>query len=244
MQTNELCEVENCDRARHARGMCRTHYLRLRRLGSTDLPAALTPAQRLAERLVEIPAGCHEWTGPRVPRGYGMVHDGRGRKVYTHRLAWELAHGAIPEGMQVCHHCDNPPCCDVSHLFLGTSADNHADMSAKGRHHNQRKTHCPRGHPYDDGNTYMTTDGRRQCKTCKHPPRLKAPAGTADDGYVPRHGDAGRGTLGTIGAVLLVVALVLLVAKLLLLIAVSTVALVIVGGIGLVLLLVDGSARV
>ncbi len=71
---------------------------------------------------------------------------------------------------------------------------------------------------------------------------LKAPAGT--DGYEPRHGDAGRGTLGTIGAVLLVVALVLLVAKLLLLIAVSGVALVIIAGLGLALLLVDGSARV
>lgn len=72
-----------------------------------------------------------EWTGATL-KGYGQIGDGRCLR-YTHRVAWELVNGPIPDGMHVCHHCDNPPCCNVDHLFLGTDADNNADMIAKGR---------------------------------------------------------------------------------------------------------------
>ncbi len=92
-------------------------------------------AERLAARLVAVDSGCIEWTGYRRPLGYGEIGVGRRDEgtVATHRAAWELAHGPIPAGMFVCHRCDNPPCCNVDHLFLGTCADNVADMVAKGR---------------------------------------------------------------------------------------------------------------
>lgn len=75
--------------------------------------------------------GCWLWTGCRV-RGYGMTKcDGRGQ--LAHRVAWQLTHGPIPDGMDVCHTCDEPACCRTSHLWLGTHKDNMRDMTAKGR---------------------------------------------------------------------------------------------------------------
>ena len=87
------------------------------------------------------------WTGA-TANGYGQRSVG-GKTQYVHRLAWEEVHGPIPEGMRVLHHCDNPPCYEITHLFLGTSKVNTEDMIAKGRQANQRKTHCPQGHEYD-----------------------------------------------------------------------------------------------
>jgi len=75
---------------------------------------------------------CLIWTGTRSAAGYGQLAVD-GKLWYTHRLAWTMANGAIPDGMHVCHHCDNPPCCRLEHLFLGTDADNLADMRRKGR---------------------------------------------------------------------------------------------------------------
>ena len=66
--------------------------------------------------------------------GVGKAHSGeRGRRVYAHRWAWEQANGPIPDGMMVLHRCDNPACWNIDHLFLGTQADNMADMRAKKR---------------------------------------------------------------------------------------------------------------
>ncbi len=82
---------------------------------------------------------CWIWTAGRTTWGYG--HFGVNGKDYrAHRVAYELHHGPIPNGMFVCHTCDNPPCCNWNHLFLGTNADNVADMMNKNRQHRGEKT--------------------------------------------------------------------------------------------------------
>lgn len=142
---DKLCAVDGCDLKIFSMGWCSKHYTRHLRHGSTDMPKR--PKKPVAERFWPrvIVAGedeCWIWTGMLVG-GYGSICDGEGRMIKTHRLSWELANGPIPggdgpHGTCVCHRCDNPPCCNPSHLFIGSHQDNIADRNAKGRQFSPR----------------------------------------------------------------------------------------------------------
>lgn len=78
---------------------------------------------------------CWVWTRSLKAKGYGQfrVHPAPASPQTASRVAWQLANGPIPDGLFVCHACDNPPCCNPNHLFLGMPIDNTRDMIRKGR---------------------------------------------------------------------------------------------------------------
>ena len=81
----------------------------------------------------DAPGGCWEWTAGNVA-GYGLFWGRKPRGMArAHRLSWEAVNGPIPTGLDVCHHCDNPPRINPGHLFLGTRHDNMEDARIKGR---------------------------------------------------------------------------------------------------------------
>jgi hypothetical protein len=171
--TEQLCKVPECPRKRRAKGWCNLHYQRWRKgtLPRPDPSGPFRPRLTLPERLWgnvdKEPDGCWVWKGTRNPKGYGRISVS-GRQDGTHRVAYRLAHGEIPDGLVVRHRCDNPPCINPAHLEVGTPADNSRDMVERGRMCNSKvgHTHCPKGHPFDEGNTYWWNNAR-QCKTCK-----------------------------------------------------------------------------
>lgn len=124
---------------------------------------------------------CWPWIGSRQPNGYGKVRVQaiRTAPLQAHRVAWELSHGEIPHGLWVLHRCDNPPCCNPSHLFLGTPKDNTTDMVGKGRvalgDRNGSRLHpeqLTRGdqHPARIDANYLARGDRHGSRT--HPERL------------------------------------------------------------------------
>lgn len=97
------------------------------------------PPRPISERFwdkVEKTDTCWVWTAGKLWSGYGVISDAMGpvrKSIKAHRASWELHYGRIPEGMQVCHSCDNPPCVRPDHLFLGTAKDNVQDCISKSR---------------------------------------------------------------------------------------------------------------
>lgn len=131
------CCIDGCDRWAWAKDMCHRHYDADRRHGSPHaelqprLPK-MTPEERFQFYVIKG-ADCWGWSGY-TRDGYGVLGIGRSQQEKAHRFSYELHKGPIPAGLHVLHRCDNPPCTNPDHLFLGTQADNQADMVAKGRH--------------------------------------------------------------------------------------------------------------
>jgi hypothetical protein len=119
---------------------------------------------------VEKTETCWIWLGAINKYGYGAVGI-NGKVLRAHRISWAIANGRTPTPKEfVCHSCDNRPCVNPGHLWLGDNRSNMADCVAKGRNskppHKEKSKHCKRGHPLVASNLYQYGPKYRKCKTC------------------------------------------------------------------------------
>ena len=131
--------------------------------------------QRFRDKFIVKDCGydtpCWVWQAATLPNGYSRFHPtgpftGGNTMVYAHRYSYEIFRGAIPSGMQIDHLCRVRGCVNPAHMEVVTNKVNSLrseSFTAK----NARKTHCPKGHEYSGSNLYVSSQGYRQCKTCR-----------------------------------------------------------------------------
>jgi len=179
------CSIDGCDRAALARGWCRAHYGRWERhgdpsVGGRVLSSTLSSEERFWLKVDKNgPTPGHRpelgscWVRTaKLKAGYSYIADSSGRQVVAHRFAYELLVGPIPEGLELDHLCRNRACVKVTpddhgpaHLEPVTKRENILRGEGMGARH-ARQTHCKRGHPFDEANTYWW-NGYRACRTCR-----------------------------------------------------------------------------
>lgn len=131
------CAIEGCEKDVFAKGWCSKHYSANRKYGD---PLAVKQIQNHGKTVEErfflsvdtSGDGCWEWQAGRDTNGYGRLNI-KGKPMLAHRVSWAIHCYAITPDLLVLHKCDNPPCVNPKHLFLGNSAINNADKIAKGR---------------------------------------------------------------------------------------------------------------
>lgn len=112
------------------------------------------------------PDECWLWTGPSTSGGRGTFSFS-GKRFVASRFALILRAGhPADDSLFACHSCDNPACCNPSHLWWGSNADNILDASTKGRLWQNKVTHCPKGHPYSPENMRIVKGNQRRCQAC------------------------------------------------------------------------------
>ena len=133
-ENGQRCTLDNCDKPHEAKGFCQLHYIRWKKTGDPLngwTPRFENPAEALAQRS-EWQADCLVWTGYINDWGYGVIRV-EDKAVSTHRYAWQLANGPIPEGMELDHICHNPACCNVAHLRIASREQNAQNLSGAMR---------------------------------------------------------------------------------------------------------------
>jgi hypothetical protein len=129
----------------------------------TSRRMGLPVAERIKAAIcVNESTGCWEWMKFREHNGYGRMRVNNKTQL-CHRMSYEAFVGPIPDGLFVCHRCDNPPCCNPEHLFVGTNSDNQRDCVSKGRWTHPVDLRGTR-HPLSKLNDDKVREIRRLCK--------------------------------------------------------------------------------
>jgi hypothetical protein len=158
------CSVQDCQRPTVSRGLCRYHYTNWWRHGDPVL-APKTREQRFWAK-VQKTETCWLWTGSKTPNGYPVFWNGKIQEG-SHRYAYELLVGPIPAGLHIDHLCRNPGCVNPAHLEPVTQRENTMRSPIAPAALNAAKTHCKRGHPFDDENTYVVMRNGRPIRSCR-----------------------------------------------------------------------------
>lgn len=111
---------------------------------------------------VEKSDGCWIWQASLDSHGYGQINNGNGKPVGAHRVSYEIKNGKINRGMVIDHLCRNPTCVNPSHMEVVTRGEN----VIRGRNWQREKTHCKRGHKFNEMNTKYSPQGYRKCWEC------------------------------------------------------------------------------
>lgn len=150
------------------------------------------------QRLIRINSdtGCWEWLGEVTLNGYGKWQRGPGHlQKVVHRIVYQhYKNREIPKGMQLDHLCRVRNCCNPDHLEEVTPSEN----TRRQDHAERRKTHCPKGHPYDEENTRRTPSGKRVCRACDRA-RKSATSVTSAAGADQKPAPAGSESDGAVG---------------------------------------------
>lgn len=132
---NSICSIDHCSEKILALKLCNKHYLRFKR--GSDINKKSSYEMSLKERLlsfcvIDEKTKCWNWSGSKNRKGYGALSI-KNKHSIAHRESYKVFKGKIPNGMHVCHSCDNPSCINPDHLWLGTNKDNNNDKMEKGR---------------------------------------------------------------------------------------------------------------
>lgn len=124
VRTIGSCSIDGCNGDLRSSGLCNKHYLRWKRHGDPFSTTRFGDAEEsFSARTRRSESGCTEWTGAKVPDGYGVLRV-KGKATPAHRYAWERVNGPIPQGLLIDHVCWNRACCNVDHLRLATVKQN------------------------------------------------------------------------------------------------------------------------
>lgn len=156
---NQKCSIHDCQNRDWARGYCHKHLARFYKYSDPNYTKPSFQGKFWSK--VSRSGGCFEWTSSLTSDGYGKVWDGSKTRL-AHRVAYEFANGKIPNGLEIDHLCRNRRCVNPDHLEAVTAKINsQRSLSVSGV--NFRKTHCQKGHVFDQVNK----NGHKICTQCR-----------------------------------------------------------------------------